>query len=273
MKRSIIIMAAIMLLALPLAGCVTDDSKTAVNPITTQVTQVQNDLKNTQADVKALQDSVSKKVDLSTVTDLIKTAGAAGASSGYSKAETYTRAEVDGLLLALKNDQSWIKGSNSNTPNTNVPLINNGDYSYRVYQKPSSPVYADGQTYSWALEITNNTGKWKKLQLAGTLNPDASVAGTGVCTSWNNSFTSPAGTFFNCLNYSLSGTNPTGVMPTYVTAGTPTPSIMFGSPGSNGTIFTFGAGEKKLLWVSLNLNYTSGVTQWADPTWNISLSD
>lgn len=95
-------MAAIMLLALPLAGCVTDDSKTAVNPITTQVTQVQNDLKNTQADVKALQDSVSKKVDLSTVTDLIKTAGAAGASSGYSKAETYTRAEVDGLLLALK---------------------------------------------------------------------------------------------------------------------------------------------------------------------------
>jgi hypothetical protein len=268
----------LILLATPALGCITN---TPDAPATNSFTTIQTQVNTIQTDVNNLKTDVGKKVDLQTVTDLIKTfSGTGGGNTGYTKGEVYTRTEVDqAITTAINNlktnpDQSWIKGGSSSVGgNSNVPLINNGDYSYRVYQKPGSPVYAGGQAYSWALEITNNTAKWKKLQLAGTLNPDTSVAGTGICTAWNNSFTSPSGTYFNCLNFALGSTNPTGVMPTYTTAGTPTPSIMFGAPGSNGTIFTLGAGEKKLIWVSLNLVYTSGVTQWMDPSWNISLSD
>jgi hypothetical protein len=276
-NRLLLVLLSGLLLVLPASGCITDDSKTTVSPITNDIATMKVQIATHGTDISKLRDYLSKKADSTRVDAL---AGTGGGTAGYSKAETYTQQQVNDAITtaitALKNnsDQSWIKVTPANLgANPNVPLINAGDYSYRIYQKPASPVYAGGQSYSWALEITNNTAKWKKVQIGGTLNPDTTVAGSGILTAWNNNYVSPSGTYFNCLNYVLATTNPTGVMPTYVTPGTPTPSVMFGTPGSNGSIFTFGAGEKKLIWISLNLIYASGVTQWLDPSWNISLSD
>ncbi len=296
MKKLTFAILGLVVLLIPLLaiGCETTGTGTAAPVFITKETY--------DAGINALQALINAKANQTDITALGTRLDThitqTTTANTYSKGELYTRAEVDAAIAAavaaLKANQTWITGSTGGTSGGTgggtIVTQNCGDGClYRVYQKPNSPVYIGGQTYAWALEITNTSNKWKKIQLSATLNPDSTISNTGVVVAWGTgpliagppiactnsagSYTNPCGTYFYCPNYALAGTNPNGVLPTYVTPGTPTSSIMFGPPGSNGAILTIGSGVKILIWVNLNLVYTTGVTQWLDPIWNVTLVD
>ncbi len=162
MKKLSLVILGLLVLLIPLLalGCET------TTPAGTAPAFVNTETYN--AGINALQAAINAKANQSDIAAQTARLDAHIAQSTtantYTKGELYTRAEVDAAIAAavaaLKANQTWITGSTGGTSGGTgggtIVTQNCGDGClYRVYQKPNSPVYIGGQTYAWALEITN----------------------------------------------------------------------------------------------------------------------
>ncbi|MFA5306537.1 MAG: hypothetical protein WC365_03745 [Candidatus Babeliales bacterium] len=131
MKNKILLFIGIVVLAVPLMAC----SESAPPAQSTWMSEVEAMWKATPTwnaygdQIKNLQDQMSKKADMSLVTELIK-AGGGGGGNSYSKDEVYTKDQVNSTVATaidnLKKDQSWItKSSSSTTPTSSTTISDN----------------------------------------------------------------------------------------------------------------------------------------------------
>jgi hypothetical protein len=166
MRNKVILLAiSALLLILPAFGCITDDSKA---PATSAafVSTAQH-----AADVAALNASLAKKADQTSVDMLVKMmpAGGATATDTYPKTQLYTKAEVDAAISAatagLKSDQTWITktggststtGGSTGTPKGDV-LSSNGDLELYLDKDMDDEIYINNaQAMTWFLTVKNN---------------------------------------------------------------------------------------------------------------------
>lgn len=168
MKRSIIIMAAIMLLALPLAGCVTDDSPDkTITPLLTEISNLKNLVTKNTTDIAKLKEDVAKKADSSRVDNLATSIGKP------ANVDTYTKTEVDAAIASaintLKSNQSWITGnSGSGSGNLDDEIISSdGDLDLIVERAPGDEEVwvSDKIPVVWRLTVRNksNTGTYFRI--------------------------------------------------------------------------------------------------------------
>ena len=178
MKRSIIIMAAIILLALPLAGCVTDDSPDkTITPLLTEISNLKNLVTKNTTDVAKLKEDVAKKADSSRVDSL------ATSISKPANVDTYTKAEVDAAIASaintLKSNQSWITGSDSSSSggsDTGTVIFTNNPVS--IPQIFSSE--AGASSTPWIMTIKNNSSTWQYVKPVVQLNVASGQPGSRV---------------------------------------------------------------------------------------------
>ena len=166
MKRSIIIMAAIMLLALPLAGCVTDDSESkTITPLLTEISNLKNLVTKNTTDVAKLKEDVAKKADSSRVDNLATSIGQQSGSKDY-----YTKSEVSQMINDLKSDQSWIKSSGSNP---SIPSTGGITVTLDKTQLYSTSTETGNKDVS--ATIKNNSGSGKNITLYLSLTPASPI--------------------------------------------------------------------------------------------------
>ena len=175
MKKIIIIMAVIAILALPSIGCITDDSKTATaNPITTEIAGLKSIVTSHTTDISKLKEDIGKKADSARVDSLVASIGQqSGASAGYAKNETYSRAEVDAAIASavntLKSNQSWITGAGNvqqGGSDTGTVISTNNPVS--IPQIFSSSTGASSSP--WIMTIKNNSSTWQYVKPVVQLN-------------------------------------------------------------------------------------------------------
>jgi len=193
MKRSIIITAAIMLLALPMTGCVTSDAPDqTITPLLTEIGNLKNLVASHTADIAKLKEDVARKADSSRVDSLATSIGQqSGTAAGYTKAETYSRAEVDAAIAsainALKANQSWITGASSGSQggsDTGTVIFTNNPVS--IPQIFSSSGGASSSP--WIMTIKNNSSTWQYVKPVVQLNvasgqPSSKVTGITLIIS------------------------------------------------------------------------------------------
>ena len=166
MKRSIIIMAAIMLLALPLAGCVTDDSPDkTITPLLTEINNLKNLITKNTTDVAKLKEDVAKKADSSRVDSL------AASISKPANVDAYTKAEIDAMIKQLKENQSWINTASAASPTNSASTVTN-QIAVKNYSMSPSMIYGAGD-YTIFVEVKNGYADAKKIVLTCTLTPDS----------------------------------------------------------------------------------------------------
>lgn len=161
-------MAAIMLLALPLAGCVTDDSPDkTITPLLTEISNLKNLVTKNTTDVAKLKEDVAKKADSSRVDNLATSIGQS------ANVDTYTKAEVDAAIASaintLKSNQSWITGSDSSSSggsDTGTVIFTNNPVS--IPQIFSSSRGASSSP--WIMTIKNNSSTWQYVKPVIQLN-------------------------------------------------------------------------------------------------------
>jgi outer membrane murein-binding lipoprotein Lpp len=166
MKRSIIIMAAIILLALPLAGCVTDDSPDeTITPLLTEISNLKNLVTKNTTDVAKLKEDVAKKADSSRVDNLATSIGQS------ANVDAYTKAEIDAIIKQLKENQSWINTASAASPTNSASTVTN-QIAVKNYSMSPSMIYGAGD-YTIFVEVKNGYADAKKIVLTCTLTPDS----------------------------------------------------------------------------------------------------
>lgn len=171
MKRSIIIMAAIMLLALPMTGCVTNDAPDqTVTPLLTEIANLKNLVASHTADIAKLKEDVARKADSSRVDSLATSIGQQSGSQDY-----YTKAEVTAMINGLKSDQSWIKSvsSNNGTPST-------GGISVTLDKTQLYSTSAETGNKDISATVKNNSGAGKQITLYLSLTPASPIEDTKI---------------------------------------------------------------------------------------------
>lgn len=163
-KKTIILCLSLVLLTLPLMGCITDDSKSTVNPLTQQLATLQSQMTTAVADISELKKEIVKKEDRSRVDGLVVSLGAGSAGAGYSKAEVYTKDEVRKIVAdaisALKDEKPWSSNSPGANNNNNSSIIStNGDLDLIVERAPGDDeVWVnDNIPVEWRLTVKNRS--------------------------------------------------------------------------------------------------------------------
>lgn len=177
MKKSIIALLAIVVLTLPLAGCISnDDSEKTITPLTTKLNTVEAAVNSHTVDIAKLKDDLNRKADSSRVDNL---ASSISNSNGSSK-DVYTKSEINDLISQLKDDQSWIKKSASTSTGTNT----NGNTNSTTVYNGISVSLDKTQLYSMSTEtgnkdvsatIKNNSGSGKNVTLYLSLTPSSPI--------------------------------------------------------------------------------------------------
>jgi len=193
MRQIIIIIALALLSVLPLAGCITDDSPdNTITPLSAELENLKTTVTNHTTKIAKLEEDVAKKADSSRVDNLVTSMGQqSGTFSGYTKAETYSRAEVDAAIAsainALKTNQSWITGT-GNTPqggsDTGTVIFTNNPVSIPQIFSSSS----GASSSPWIMTIKNNSSTWQYVKPVVQLNvasgqPSSKVTGITLIIS------------------------------------------------------------------------------------------
>ena len=255
MKRSIIIMAAIMLLALPLAGCVTDDSPDkTITPLLTEISNLKNLVTKNTTDISKLKEDMGKKADSARVDSL------ATSISKPANVDAYTKAEVDAMIKQLKENQSWINAASAASPTNSASTVTNQiavkNYSMSPSMSPSM-IYGDGD-YTIFVEVKNGYADAKKIVLTCTLTPDSAnvrvKCAPATKFSSESAYISGTGDKFGTNVSACGSENPTNLI-----MGTSNQIIISG----NGSL---------LIPVEFHIEYMdgSGVAIWT-PTWSSTI--
>ena len=174
MKR-IIIIALALLSVLPLAGCITDDSPdNTITPLSAELENLKTTVTGHTTKIAKLEEDVARKADSSRVDSLATSIGQqSGTAAGYTKAETYSRAEVDAAIAsainALKADQSWITGASSGSQggsDTGTVIFTNNPVSIPQIFSSSS----GASSSPWIMTIKNNSSTWQYVKPVVQLN-------------------------------------------------------------------------------------------------------
>lgn len=191
MKRIIIGAVSLLLLVTVLIipmGCATPPSSggsTAADPFVKQTTL--------DAFKAAIESSLAKKADSSTVEALSKMIGnlGGGSSSSYQKSETYTQTEINNkidtkvaeAIAALKANQGWITGSGSSGSSGSSGGSSTGSVTY-VTTPASIPQIFTSSTGSaqqmYIMRINNGTNSWQYVKPVITLSLASSFSATTV---------------------------------------------------------------------------------------------
>jgi len=181
------IVSALMVLALILllvfSSCVPPEQSATPTAASTFATKTElqalQNVVSQKADNTAV-DAVSKRVD--SVNTRIDNLSGAGAAAGYTKAETYTKAEVDAMIAKLKSDQSWItggggEGSSGTELGTLVDRHNDIELYLKRVIPASDPISLSSGSGKIEFEVnvrnTSNSSRWVLLEIL--LSPHDSV--------------------------------------------------------------------------------------------------
>jgi len=212
------IVSALMVLALILllvfSSCVPpeqSETPTAAGTFATKTElQALQNVVSQKADNTAV-DAVSRRVD--SVNTRIDNLSGAGAAAGYTKAETYTKAEVDALIAKLKSDQSWITGSGgSSTP----PPPAGG--SVTVITSPTNVQVLGSTQVCYTAKIQNTYNNWVYVRPILTIN--AATGQSPVIVTSCNVTISVGGTAISLsnANFQFTPTLPTATAISSITA-------------------------------------------------------
>jgi len=175
MKRIILIITVALLSILPLTGCITDDSSSnAITPLSTELENLKTTVTTHTTKIAKLEEDVARKADSSRVDNLATSIGQqSGTAAGYTKAETYSRAEVDAAIAsainALKANQSWITGASSGSQggsDTGTVIFTNNPVSIPQIFSSSS----GASSSPWIMTIKNNSSTWQYVKPVVQLN-------------------------------------------------------------------------------------------------------
>ena len=267
-KYFFVLAVLVLLVPLTLLSCV-PPTTTAAAPTVSPITQVQTEVATLKTDLASLKEtkaSTSKTTELesrlSTVEGKINALQSQGAANAYTKSETYTKAEIDAAIAALKSNQTWITVA-TGTGDTSTTTPTTGQVTYRVYKSAEdvSPVYTES-SYTWWLEISNGFTEYKKVFVSCILVPNSGSTINGDIQIWNNSTYPPTGTYLYSPDMigGLVAPNTMGAFSmNYVpTTGIKTTMI---SGNSQGHLIIKG-NDKKVIPITLVLDYVTGATQW-----------
>lgn len=266
MKNKLLFVCLSLVLALPLAGCITNDTPTAAapNPLTGMQTQINT---NT-ADIAQLKTDVAKKAD-STRIDALETGGAGGAA-GYSKTETYTRAEVDTKISTMQAtiDSLTTKvsqltpGTGGGSPTSAIGTVVFTNNPVSIPQIFSSSTGGNGTP--WIMTIVNQSNTWQYVKPVITLSissgqtqttvTDLIIIASGSSCSMTGEIIAPTGPT-DKSNFSFS---PATMIETA------TPSIVaFPISGCNNSLgeIYIGPGQSQMINIQIQLK-TAAVTLW-----------
>lgn len=110
MKRiGLFMLVAVCLIAL--VGCVPGEPATI--PLSATDVEQNARLSQLQQQVSNVQESKANTSAVSDLTQRVVTLEGYSSANTYTKAQLYTQAQVDDLIQALKDDQSWVKGRTS----------------------------------------------------------------------------------------------------------------------------------------------------------------
>ena len=166
MKKIIIIMAVIAILALPSIGCVTDDSKTATaNPITTEIAGLKSTVASHTTDISKLKEDMGKKADSTRVDSLVTSI------SKPANVDAYTKAEIDAMIKQLKENQSWINAASAINPAN--PTTGGITVTLDKAQLYSTSTETGNKDVS--ATIKNNSGSGKNITLYLSLTPASPI--------------------------------------------------------------------------------------------------
>lgn len=272
MKNKLLVIIGIIVLIVPLMAC-SESAPPAQSGMASQVTAMwtASPTWNAYGDqIKILQDQMSKKADMSLVTELIK-AGGGGGGNSYSKDEVYTKDQVNTTvgqaIEALKKDQSWIKTNIGGTgggsggiinPGDNV-LATNGQLVLSLEKSVEEELYlADGDHQTFKLTITNNDSTSHTFRLKADFDCETAVP-LGVDTILDTDYSYSDGATMKC-NTVLPAASVTNIGFTS-TRGTT----------STDTTWYIGKARSESIYLSLTMDYTGTVAakRW---TWDFGLS-
>jgi hypothetical protein len=233
-NRLLLVLLSVSLLIIPALGCITDDSKTTVSPITNDIATMKVQIATHGTDISKLRDDLSKKADSTRVDALAGGAGAA--TAGYAKAETYTKAEVDtkmasmqaiidGLSAKITNLMPGVGGNNPTSVTGNVQFTNNPVAIPQIFSSSSG-----GNSNPWIMTINNSSTTWQYVKPMVSLNvasgqPSSIVSDVSLMTSGGSC--SLTGTLLAPGNFTFSPSN-------MATVATPS-VIIFPISGCNGS--------------------------------------
>ena len=244
-------MAAIILLALPLAGCVTDDSPDeTITPLLTEISNLKNLVTKNTTDVAKLKEDVAKKADSSRVDNLATSIGQS------ANVDAYTKAEIDAIIKQLKENQSWINTASAASPTNSASTVTN-QIAVKNYSMSPSMIYGAGD-YTIFVEVKNGYADAKKIVLTCTLTPDNA----------NVRVKCDPDTKFSSKSAYISGTGDKfGTNVSACGSENPTNLIM----GTSNQIIISGNGSL-LIPVEFHIEYMdgSGVAIWT-PTWSSTI--
>jgi hypothetical protein len=274
LKRVAIILCCLLILLIPLLGCL--PSKPAA-PVTSQKDQDQD------ANIQNLKDRTASldenKASKSYVTDMVQSVKSQINTSvdTYTKSQLYTKSEVDSIvsqkvadaIKALKDNQDWIKGGvttpsggTTTSPTGTVQVTTNPVSIPQIYSASSG----SGQSTFYTMRIVNSSTVWQYVKPIVSLTvassySSRSVTGitvtmsTGSC-SMTGSRTSADAATSSIGNFSIS--------PNVGNGATTTSSLtIIPVSGCNGTgEIQIGAGQSVDVLIQITGLTTSDVTLW-----------
>ena len=266
-NRLLLVLLSGLLLILP-AGCVTDDSKTADSPITTDIATIKAVQAEQSTDIANLKDQVGKKADSTRVDALVT--GGIGGTAGYSKDETYTKAEVDTKISTMQAtiDSLTTKvsqltpGTGGGSPTSEIGTVVFTNNPVSIPQILSSSTGSTGTP--WIMTIVNQSTTWQYVKPVITLNissgqtqttvTDLIIIASGSSCSMTGEIIAPGGPTATS-NFSFSPA-------TMITTATPN-IVAFPISGCNNSLgeIYIGPGQSQMINIQIQLK-TAAVTLW-----------
>ena len=114
MKKYLLAILGLVILCFGLVGCEeTEPTAPSTTSVDTRLVNLEVWKVGVDGNISTLTNTMANKAETSTVTAISNRVGALegqSAANTYPKTQLYTQAEVDALIQALKDDQSWITG-------------------------------------------------------------------------------------------------------------------------------------------------------------------
>lgn len=263
MKRTVLIVLAMVILCVPTISCVKDEEdpqittlKNEIVSLKNTITTINNELtttKNTANEAKNNATAALNKANQVSTLDL--SAYSTKATVPENLINNITEAQITTLKTKLGISGSGSSGSSGATPTT-------GQVTISIYKEPDM-VYEEG-SYTWYLEILNGYTEYKKVYVSMILSP-VETSNYGDIITWDGNLTDPHGTYIYAPDLQTTG-NTNGIFSmNYV------PSVGVGlkstdttliSGSSQGSIVIKG-NDKKVIPITLKLDYDgTGASRW-----------
>jgi hypothetical protein len=178
MKKSLVLIACIVLLALPLLSCLPSNSSQSSNPVAYQsdITTLKDADKNLDDGIKKVDDRVTAWADKLTADETkIAILQAQPSANTYAKDQLYTQQQVnDAIAVAikgLKDNQTWITGSTGTTTTTGGTTTTVSGVSVALDKNQVISTSTDTGNKDVTVTVTNSSGAGKTISLLISLTP------------------------------------------------------------------------------------------------------